>query len=143
MKISQEAIDQIKKFEGFKSKAYLDAVGIPTIGYGHISGVKLKDVCTEEQAEEFLKQDLIPGEEAITKLVKVDLNQGQWDSLLDFCFNLGVGSFSRSSLLRLLNERKFSEAAEEFDKWIYGGHQILPGLITRRNWEKRRFLGLI
>lgn len=143
MKISQEAIDQIRKLESYRSHAYLDPVGIPTIGYGHISGVKMGQVCTELQAEEFLKQDMIPGEKAIERLVRVPITQGQLDACQDFCFNLGTGSFARSSLLRLMNEKKFIDAADDFGQWVHAGGKVLPGLIIRREWEKKRFLGLI
>ena len=143
MKSSDVLIAKIKSMEGLKLKTYLDSVKVPTIGYGHTRGVKLGDTCTAAQAEEFLRQDIAPDEVAVTKIVTVPLTQGQFDACVDFCFNLGIGNFSHSTLLKLVNDSKFEEAAAEFAKWNLAGGKVLPGLTARRDWESKRFLSLV
>ncbi len=108
--INQTGLHLIAEFEGLAKKlpdgkiaAYSDAVGIPTIGYGHTHGVYIGQVITKQQAQEFLQQDLRQAEFAVNSLVKVTLNDDQFAALVSFVFNLGAGAFHRSTLLILLN----------------------------------------
>lgn len=140
MEISQTGIDLIKKFEGCSLKAYRCPAGILTIGYGHTNKVFVDDVITQEEAETLLKQDLIIHCNNVSKLVKVSLNQNQFDALVSFEYNVGYGAFSGATLLKLLNQGKYKEAAEQFDRWIYAGKKVLPGLVNRRKAEKELFL---
>jgi lysozyme len=143
MTTSQKAIDQIKIFEGYKDKAYLDIVGKPTIGYGHTLNVTLGMTCTPEVAEEWLRLDIIPCETSIVLLTHSVLTQGQFDALVSFSYNLGVGNLAKSTLIILIRKGDMEAASREFIKWNHAGGKVLPGLTLRREWERKRFLGLI
>ena len=139
MKTDKKGIELIKEFEGCKLKAYQDSVGVWTIGYGHTKGVKKGDVITQDQAKQFLIEDLADAENAVNRLVKVEINQNMFDALSSFTFNLGVGNFQSSTLLKLLNQGKYSEAAEQFPRWVFAGGQKLDGLVRRRKAEQKLF----
>jgi len=140
MKTSQTGIDLIKKWEGLKTKAYKDVVGVWTIGYGRTKGVTSSMVITPTMAENFLKEDLTEYERYVNSLVKVPLTQSQFDALVSFIYNLGPTNFSRSTLLEKLNAGLYSEAAKEFDKWVYAGGKVYAGLEARRADEKQLFM---
>lgn len=139
MKTSQRGIDLIKRFEGLRLRAYDDGVGIPTIGYGHTKGVKLGMTITEEQAVQFLREDLHSAERDIDRLVTVHLCQHQFDALASLVFNIGGTAFRDSTLLRKLNAGDYAGAAAQFERWVHGGGKILPGLVRRRAAEKALF----
>ena len=143
MNISKNGINLIKNFEGYREKSYQCEANKWTIGYGHTLNVKKDSTCTKEQAEEYLKNDLKTVETAVNKLVKVKLNQNQYDALCSLVFNIGVYNFSRSTLLKFLNNSSFLLAANQFDKWIYVKRKISNGLIVRRKKEKELFLNEI
>lgn len=140
MNISETGIQLIKKFEGCSLNAYKCPAGIWTIGYGHTLGVKEGQTITKEQAEIFLKQDIRSFELTVNNLVNVPLNQGQFDALVSFCYNLGSGNLKNSTLLKLLNKKNYIGAAEQFDRWVYASGKKLPGLVKRRTAEKELFL---
>ena len=140
MNVSETGIELIKKFEGCVLKAYKCPAGIWTIGYGHTTNVKKGQTITKEQAEEYLKQDLNRFEITVNNLVNVPLNQNQFDALVSFCYNLGSGNLKNSTLLKLLNKKDYTRAAEEFDRWVYAGGKKLSGLVKRRAAEKELFL---
>lgn len=139
MKISQRGINLIKHFEGFEAKAYLCPAGVLTIGYGHTKGVKQGMIISEKEAEELLKGDLEHSENAVNKLVKVEVTQGMFDALVSFVFNLGEGNFGSSTLLKKLNSKDYYGASEEFKKWRLAGGEVLDGLVRRRAAERNLF----
>nr|WP_154926674.1 lysozyme [Pantoea agglomerans] len=140
MKVSNNGINLIKRFEGLELKAYKDSVGVLTIGYGHTHAVKAGDVITGEQADAFLREDLQVAELTINTNVKVKLTQGQFDALVSFVFNLGSGNFVKSTLIKKLNAGDYAGAADEFSKWVNAGGKKLPGLVKRRAAEREVFL---
>lgn len=136
MKISDKGIKLIKYYEGFKQVSYFDKAGsVWTIGYGSTKGVKRGMGISEAFATEWLIRDANEAAEQIEKVVTVKLNQDQMDALISFVYNLGIGRLKESTLLKRINENRFSEVPEEFDKWVYGGGQVLPGLVKRRKSE--------
>jgi lysozyme len=141
MKISKQGIDLIKKYEGFKPYAYLCPANILTIGYGHTRGVRLGQTCTEAEAEQFLIEDLELAEAEVNKVVdKVDLTQGQFDSLVSFTFNLGAGNFQTSTLRRkVLNNPADPTIMGEFGKWVYVRGKVSQGLQKRRLEESKLY----
>lgn len=141
MKTSQKGIDLIKKFEGCRLEAYRCPAGVWTIGYGHTKGVQERMKITQAQAEEFLREDLRVYEQAVERCVKVPLSQNQFDALVSFCYNCGGEALRTSTLLRLLNESKYSEAAGQFLRWNKAGGKVLAGLTRRREEERALFLG--
>jgi len=144
MKTSNKGIDLIRQFEGLRLKAYLDSVGVPTIGYGHTKGVKLGQTITEQQAIEFLKQDLADAELTVNRRVNVELTQNQFDALVSLVYNIGSGNFSKSSVLRFLNMENYSRAGLSFGLFnkgrVNGKLVVLKGLTNRRKMETDLFL---
>ena len=139
MIISDICLEKLKEFEGFRSEAYLDAAGVPTVGYGHTKNVKLGDKITEYCAKEYLLQDLYETEQAVNAL-DVAKTPGQFDALVSFAFNLGIGRLTSSTLLKVIREGGSKQKiTREFKRWIYAGGRPLKGLIRRREWEAKRF----
>jgi lysozyme len=139
MNISQVGIDLIKKFEGCILHAYKDAVGVPTIGYGHTGGVIANQTITQAEADTLLRHDLDKFEDGVMNLVKVPINQNQFDALVSFSFNLGLGNLGNSTLLKYVNAKNFTAAAKEFAKWNKAGGEVLDGLTKRRAAEAALF----
>lgn len=139
MKLSAAGLDLLKRSEGFRANAYQDSGGVWTIGYGTTKDVQPGDTCTEEQASQWLRRDVLSAEWAVMKLVEVPMTQGQFDALVDFTYNLGEAALAKSTLLRKLNAGDYAGAAAEFPKWCHAGNQVLPGLVTRRAAERALF----
>ena len=141
MKISQKGIDLIKKFEGCKLYAYRDSVGVATIGYGHIKGVKMGMSITQQQAETFLKDDIKPIETFLNGM-GINYTQGQFDALTSWIFNLGQGNFKSSTMYKYIVARKSDlEITNQMVKWHNAGGRPLLGLKKRRAEEANMFLG--
>jgi lysozyme len=141
MHISETGLALIRQFEGLRLRAYRDAVGVATIGYGTTRGVKMGQEISKERAEELLREDVARFEGYIEALVGVPLTQGQWDALSSFVYNLGPGALEKSTLLRLLNAGDYSGAAAQFDRWVYASGKKLSGLVKRRAAERALFEG--
>lgn len=144
MRIGQAGLDLIKSFEGLALKAYLCPAGVPTIGYGHTRTVAHADVAagrriTQAEAEALLRADLEFFEAGVTKKVRTSLRQNQFDALVSFAYNVGLGAFGNSTLLAHVNARRFDEAAAQFAKWTRAGGRVLPGLVRRRKAESELF----
>ena len=147
MRMSAAGLATVKEFEGLRLKAYKCPASVWTIGYGHTSAagapiVNPDLVITKDEAEEVLERDMEQYEEGVRKYVKVDLTQGQFDALVDFAYNAGVGALQKSTLLKKVNAEKFDEVPAEFMKWTKGGGKELPGLVRRRRAEVKLWRGL-
>lgn len=145
MQTSEKGIALIKEFEGCKLTAYQDSVGVWTIGYGWTQPVDGKPIragmtIKQETAERLLKTGLVSYESDVSRLVKVGLNQGQFDALVSFTYNLGARSLSTSTLLRKLNAGDYAGAADDFLRWNKAGGKVLNGLTRRREAERALFL---
>ncbi|CAI1124561.1 lysozyme [Serratia ficaria] len=140
MNISERGLALIKHFEGLRLAAYRCPANVWTIGYGHTAGVQPGNVITEREADSFLRLDIAESVRAVNRLVKVPLTSNQFDALVSFVFNLGAGSFLASTLLKKLNTGAYTEAADEFSRWVNAGGKLLPGLVRRRVKEKELFL---
>lgn len=146
--IDAAGLAKIKAWEGFVPHAYDDAFatkepvdpgetvhGTLTIGYGHTLNVKPGDKITEKQAVELLKQDLVGVENAVERLVKVPLTDGQFAALVSFVFNVGAGAFRGSTLLKELNKGNYDAVPKELMKWTkttIGGKKITSAGLTNR-----------
>lgn len=139
-KINADGIRLIKSFEGLRLTAYQDSVGVWTIGYGTTRGVTPGMTISTAQAEQFLRQDVAKFEEAIRTSVKVPLNDNQFSALVVFTYNVGSGAFRNSTLLKKLNAKDYTGAADEFLRWNKAGGKVLAGLTRRRNAERALFL---
>lgn len=139
MNYSRQGLDLTESFEGGRLVAYQDQVGVWTIGDGHTKGVTEGMTCTQAQAEQWLREDVAEAEAAVNRLVHIALSQEEFDALVDFVFNLGVGNFASSTLLKLLNARDIQGAIDEFDKWDRAGGVEVAGLLRRRQAERALF----
>ncbi|WEI20155.1 lysozyme [Acinetobacter proteolyticus] len=145
MAASQVGINVITSFEDLVLTAYDDGVGVWTIGIGttvYPNGIKVKkgDTCTLDQAKSYFAHDLKRFEASVNNLVKVPLSQNQFDALVSLTYNIGTGAFSGSTLLKLLNQKQYREAAAQFTRWNKAGVKELRGLTRRREAERDLFL---
>jgi GH24 family phage-related lysozyme (muramidase) len=146
MNLSQRGLDLIKSFEGYHRRlpdgnciAYRCPAGVWTIGHGVTVGVKAGMIWTPKQAEEALQRELEGHERAVLRLVKVDLNQNQFDALVSFAYNVGNGALEKSTLLKKLNKGDYPGAQAEFMKWNKAAGKTLRGLSIRRAKEAALF----
>ncbi|MBZ5681712.1 MAG: lysozyme [Acidobacteriia bacterium] len=129
-----------ESFEGVRLTAYQDQVGVWTIGYGHTGpDVHAGLTITQDQADNLLKGDVAHAAGAVNRLVTVPLAQDEFDALVDFVFNVGVGNFTGSTLLRDLNASNFTDAAAQFERWDRAGGVEVAGLLRRRQAEAKLF----
>ena len=139
MKASEELIRKLKEFEGLRLEAYLDAAGVPTIGYGHTKGVRMGDRVTAYWADQLLRKDVSQVVSEVMQLGVVH-TQGQLDALVSFTYNLGIGRLIRSTLLQQIRDGgSMRQIRKEFMRWVYAGGRRLKGLEKRRQWEAKRF----
>ena len=135
MKTSQKGIDFIKRHEALRLNAYLDAVGVWTIGYGHTKTAKKGMTITEAEAEKLLVDDLKTAEDEINSH-NLPLKQHQFDALASFVFNVGTGAFRTSTLLKRIKiDVNHPDIPKQLNRWIYGGGKVLSGLVKRRRLE--------
>lgn len=139
MEASDILIEKVKKFEGLRLTSYKDSAGVWTIGYGHTHGVKSGQTITEKQADSLLRGDLLTAENYVNGM-KLNLTQGQFDALVDFCYNLGAGNLAGSTLLAKIRAKAPTEEIQaQFRRWVYAGKKKLAGLVKRREWEAQRW----
>lgn len=153
MKPSQACLDLIKHFEGCSLIAYPDPAsprartgnkalsGTPwTIGYG-TTGAFVHEglVISPGEASRLLQNRIDTIGALVVRCVPIGLSQGQLDALTSLCYNIGQQAFRGSTLLRLINERKLAEAANELLKWNHAGGKVMPGLTLRREAERALF----
>ena len=143
LQLSAQGLELIKGSEGFRAAQYLDVAGHATIGYGHrvVPPESFTGEITEAQATAILMSDVRLAEQSIARLVHVPLTQGQFDALVDFCFNVGAGNLASSTLLRELNESEYAVAGLELLRWDYAGSAPNPGLKARRTAELQLWTG--
>lgn len=148
------ALDLIKDFEGWFAEAYDDPVGYCTIGYGHLLSLvtcaetdlgEFSGTLTIDQGTDLLLLDLLAARIAVQDLVSADveLNDDQFGALVSFVFNVGQRNFAKSTMLELLNDGLYAEAADQFPRWVRAKKRILPGLVARRSCEESLFRGYL
>jgi lysozyme len=139
MIVSQKGINFLKKQEGLVLHAYLDSVGVPTIGYGNTqyedgTKVKIGEKITEKRAEILFSYWLSDFSRKVSRLIKSELNQNQFDALVSLSYNIGIGAFSRSTILKKVNANPSDPSIEhEFMRWNKAGGK--PILTKRRRQE--------
>lgn len=142
LRTSELLIQKLKKFEGLRLVAYkpTKAERWYTIGYGHSAGdVRAGMHINEEKAEELLRRDLFFVERFINGIPKVR-TQGQFDALVSFAYNVGIGKLKSSTLLKkIMHDAPTAEIQREFMKWVKSGGKQLAGLVKRRRWEAERW----
>ena len=145
MEVNKAGRDLIKRFEGCKLRAYKCSAGVFTIGYGNTfyeDGTKVKqgDVITQQRAEQLF--DLIVDDFAqkVNALVKSNVSENNFSALVSFTFNVGIGNFQRSTLLRKVNANpKDATIPAEFRKWVRANGEVLKGLVRRREAEAKLY----
>lgn len=144
MRLSVNGLSLIKHFEGLSLKAYLCPAKVWTIGYGTTGVAEARPgvVITQARAEELLQEDVAKFERQIWALVKdVVVSQHQFDALVTFAYNIGIGAFKTSTLLKKLLQKDYTGASQEFLRWTKAKGKVLPGLVIRRRAEHLLFLG--
>lgn len=140
------ALPLVKRFEGCRLKPYLCPAGVWTIGYGNTvlsDGKPVTDYTkpvSQEEADALLAQTLQTVQQQVRKVVKVPVSPRQEAALLSLTYNIGIGNLDSSTLLRLLNDRRYKPAAEQFLRWNRSGGHVLDGLTRRRQAERALFL---
>ncbi len=144
MKTSQTGLNLIKKYEGLRLEPYLCPAKIPTIGYGATyyppgtnKKVSLSDPpITEAFAESLLKEMLVQYEHGVERYVQSEINQNQFDALVSFAYNLGLGSLKSNTLLiKVNNDPCDPDMTNQFNRWVKAGGRTLQGLVKRRQEE--------
>lgn len=143
MKTSPAGMAAIKRREGVRLVAYPDPAtgGDPwTIGVGHTGpdvypGMKI----SAQESDDLLAKDLAKFELGVSRMVTVPLTQSQFDALVSFTFNVGLGNFGTSTMLRLLNAKDYAGAANQFLRWNKAGGKEMAGLTARRQDERKQF----
>lgn len=139
--VPQAAIDMIKRFEGLRTARYDDIDGNGTIGYGHLcKPAEYLNIITEDTANNLLNNDSLLAAAAVIRFTSVPLTNNQYAALIDFVFNMGAGSYQRSTLRQKINRREFNEIPKELNKWVYGNGRKIPGLVRRRKAEASLFM---
>ncbi len=152
MQLSTNGFNVIKNFEGLSLSAYRDEAGVWTIGYGstrYHDGITVKPgdkLGSEVQADALFRNTMGQYQNAVNRYVKVPLSQNQFDALVSFTYNVGVGGLEESTLLIKLNEKNYIEAAAHFLAWDKitdpktGQKIVSETLLERRKEESRLFL---
>ena len=146
-RMTDEGLDLIKLYEGYSSSPYLCPAQHWTIGYGAIWGMddtRVKEDhpdINEDQADYLLRRDVKKSEMAVIRHIRVPLEDGQFNALCSFVFNLGSGALQSSTLRRKINRGDYIGAANEFPRWVFAGGRKLKGLIRRREHERLMFIG--
>jgi lysozyme len=156
MKVSDKVIKMIKHHEGVRTKPYQCPALLWTVGVGHVidpmhGRLKIEDrknlpipdgwnrTLPMEEVDEILKKDLARFEQGVSRLCPVALTQGQFDALVSFSFNVGLGNLQKSTIRMKVNRGDMEGAAEGFLDWTKAGGKVLKGLVNRRNDEKALF----
>lgn len=126
----------VANFEGLRTKAYRDPVGIPTICYGHTATARIGQSRSQAECDALLRGDLGDALEQVDRLVTVPLPVERRAALASFAYNVGSGRLSGSTLLRKLNAGDAAGACAELSRWVYAGEEKLPGLVQRRAAER-------
>ena len=140
MKISNNGLDLVKHFEGLVLEAYKCPAGVWTIGYGHTKDVQPGDSWSEDHADHMLEVEMEEYEKYINDLVTVELNQNQFDAMVSWVYNLGVGNLQSSTLLKVLNAGDYAGVPEQIMRWNKAGGKVLEGLTRRRQAEADLFV---
>lgn len=143
--INADGLLIVTSFEGLELQAYQDSAGFWTIGYGHTSMAGPPEVypgmvITAAEAEQILQRDLDLFEAGVTRGLTIATNSDQYSAMVSFAFNVGLGAYEDSTLLRKHNAGDFAGAANEFLRWVNAGGQFLPGLLRRRRAERALYL---
>ena len=141
--VTEQGLDLIKRFEGFSPTIYTCPAGWPTIGFGHVvrefERDQYKAGIDKDIGAALLQSDIGASERALLRLIRVPVNDGQFDALVSFTFNLGAGALQRSTLRRKVNREEHGAVPAEFRRWVWAGGRRSAGLARRREAEIDRY----
>lgn len=138
--ISAAALVSIANHEGYRGNAYKDVVGVPTIGFGETKDVKMGQVTTPERALVRLLASADEHAKGMAQCITVPLKQTEYDAYLSLTYNIGVGAFCKSTLVKKLNAEDYQGACKEILRWDKAGGRAVAGLTKRRQEEYRKCL---
>ena len=139
MKISDNGLDLIRRFEGCELSAYKCPAGVLTVGYGSTGPhVKPGMTITQDEADELLRKDVERFDRAVQSLAPTS-TQGQHDAMTSFAFNVGITALEGSTLLKMHRAGNYEAAAGQFRRWNRGGGRVLAGLTKRRAAEAETY----
>lgn len=138
--VSAIGIASIAGYEGLRTVAYKDVVGVPTICYGYTQGVFLGMTKTKTECVYLLEEEIKRFTKGVLAAYNGPLTQGELDAYVSFSYNLGLGAFQKSTLLRKLKAGDRVGACKELKRWVYAGGKVWPGLVARRAAEEKACL---
>jgi lysozyme len=142
--ITDQGLDLIKRFEGFSPTIYTCPAGWPTIGFGHVvrefERKQFETGIDEDSGTALLRRDVRVAERAVLRLIRIPLDDGQFDALVSFTFNLGAGALQRSTLRRKVNREEHGAVPAELRRWVWAAGQRSNGLMRRRGAEADRYI---
>lgn len=145
MKMTEDGLALIRRFEGFRDTAYRCPAGVWTIGYGHtaqagppkvIAGMKI----SEAEARRILAADAARFADEVRAALTRELSDAQFSALVSFAFNVGAGALRSSSVLAAVNAGRFADVPGRLRLWVKAGGRVLPGLVRRREAEASLFM---
>lgn len=143
--IQQSTIDFLKQQEGVRNDVYLDSVGIPTVGIGHVvlseDNLNVGDSITDDQVLQFAKQDMAYAKNAIWEAITTPINQNMFDALLSLTYNIGTGALANSTVVKKINSKASNNDIEDaWSMWDKAGGISSPSLLARRQREFNLFI---
>jgi len=141
---SRELVDFVAGWEGRNGlpvlSAYLDSVGVPTIGYGHTQGVAMGDTCTTQQALAWLEEEINSTAKVVAAFMKRTPEQWQFDALTSLAYNCGAARIGESGVMMRFNAGNDEDCADRMQWWNKAGGRVIPGLVKRRAAEADIYL---
>ena len=129
-------VSMIAYFEGMETKSYKDVVNVTTVCFGHTgTDIISNKIYSESECLALLEKDLSKVRREVDPLIKVEINDNTRAAIYSFAYNVGVGAFARSTLLKKLNAGDQHGACEEMKRWVYAGGKVWRGLVSRREVE--------
>ena len=146
MKMSDDGLALIREFEGFRGQAYHCPAGVWTIGFGHTSragppAVGPGSKMSHAEASKVLAADAEVFAQGVRESLRREITDAQFSALVSFAYNVGIGAFRSSSVLRAVNAGDFEAVPRRMGMWVKGGGRVLPGLVRRRAAEAALFMG--
>lgn len=139
--VSASTLVAIALHEGYRDNAYLDSVGVPTIGFGETKGVEMGQKTNPTRALSQLLESADEHAKGMGACIQVPIYQHEYDAYTSLTYNIGVGNFCRSTLVKKLNAKDYEGACKEILRWNKAGGQVLPGLTIRRQQEYKKCIG--
>lgn len=140
LRLNKTGLDLIKKFEGCRLQAYQDVSGIWTVGWGQTGPwIDESTMLSQAQADTLLERELKKKEEAMSRIVIAPTTENEWAALVSLAYNIGIGAFANSTLLRYLNSDQKGLVPEQFLVWCKVKKKVIPSLLARRQTEKELY----